>query len=294
MSLCPLSRARAAEQHDVDTRAGRRPGDAPRDGDIGAARQLVGGDLAASQGIEQRGEPLGDLFDGPVGVNLGEAVAGPVVADDRRDVAAKRVEAGVKDGGVVVGAAEQTPATHVADPGLGGRAKALVEGRLAHLAGEATGEAPGDLLRVDLEVHDQVELVVAHPEQVVDEPGLLDRPREPVEEDAVSAAQVDPVLDHLLDDLVGHEVAPLHVALRQLSRRRPRLHRQAQDVARRHMDEAEARVELAGVGPLPGTRRAEEGNVHEVSDATPRPRPTSARRRLAGWHRARPCRRRRQ
>src|SRR5207237_3774844 len=127
---------------------------------------------------------------------------------------AEPVEAGVKDGGVVVSTTEQRPATHVAHPRLGGRAKPLVEGRLTHLAGEAAGEAPGDLLGVDLEVDDEVELVVAGAEQVVDEPGLFDRPWEAVEENSVGAPQVDTVLDHLLDDLVGHEVAPLHVALR--------------------------------------------------------------------------------
>jgi hypothetical protein len=86
---------------------------------------------------------------------------------------------------------------------------------------------------------------------------LRHRAREPVEQYALALAQF--ALDHVDDQVVGHEVATLHVFLRGLTQRRSRLF--AQQVAGRDLPIAKAALQNLRLGSLARARSAEQHDV---------------------------------
>ena len=92
--------------------------------------------------------------------------------------------------------------------------------------------------------------------------GLLDRPREPVEQEAISRVRAREALeDHRDDHLVGDQLALLHVAVREAAELGPGRARGAQHVAGRDVREAEVRRQQRGLGALAGAGRAEQDEV---------------------------------
>ncbi len=84
---------------------------------------------------------------------------------------------------------------------------------------------------------------------------MRDRAWKAVHHEAVGSA-FELVLDHGDDELVGNELAALHVTLGLLSERRARGAMPAKDVAGRDLLEAEALLEDAGLGALSRARRS--------------------------------------
>jgi hypothetical protein len=71
-------------------------------------------------------------------------------------------------------------------------------------------------------------------------------------------------LDHADDQIVGNELAAVHVALRLDPERRPRAAVRAQDVAGRDLPVAEALLEHLRLRAFARTRRTEEDEVHRL------------------------------
>ena len=91
---------------------------------------------------------------------------------------------------------------------------------------------------------------------------LRHRAREAVEDEPVAGlVAVEAVHDHADDQLVGHEVAAVHVLLGLPAELRLVLHRLAQDVAGREVGKVEVVDQPLGLGALPGPGRAEQDEV---------------------------------
>ena len=92
--------------------------------------------------------------------------------------------------------------------------------------------------------------------------GLADRAGEAVQQEAVpSLGAVDPFHHHPADEVVGHEVAPVHVGLGLFAEVAPLLDRSAQDVAGGVVGQPEVRDEPLGLGALAGAGWAEQDEV---------------------------------
>src|SRR3954451_1446259 len=116
---------------------------------------------------------------------------------------------------------------------------------LGHVDEERGGEAAVDLLQ-----------------RGVERLGLLVRAWEAVEEEAVLGVGLgEPVEDHADDDLVGDQVAAVHVLLGLLAEVRAVLDGLAQHVARGDVGEREVLLEALGLGALARAGRAEQDEV---------------------------------
>ena len=86
--------------------------------------------------------------------------------------------------------------------------------------------------------------------------------RKAVEQEAVAGlVGVHPLGDHARDQVVGHQIAPVHVLLGLPAELRLLLHRPAQDVAGGVVGKVEVLPEARGLGALAGARRAEQDEV---------------------------------
>ncbi len=96
----------------------------------------------------------------------------------------------------------------------------------------------------------------------VERVGLRAVAREAVEDEAVAAVLgADAVDDQVDDELVGHQLAAVHVALRGDAQLGAVLHRGAQDVAGCHVGQAKVVLQAGGLRAFAGTRRPEEDEV---------------------------------
>ena len=87
-------------------------------------------------------------------------------------------------------------------------------------------------------------------------------PREAVEDEPVGGfRRGDPLGDHSDDHLIRNEVAPVHVLLRLESDRSPLPNGGPEDVAGRVVGEFEVLLQALALGPLAGTRGAEQDEV---------------------------------
>src|SRR6202023_4170444 len=97
--------------------------------------------------------------------------------------------------------------------------------------------------------------------------GLLLVARKAVEQEAVTGvAGVDPIADHLHDDLVGHQLARIHVALCLFSELRALCDLSTQDVAGGDVRQPEVLAQALGLGALAGARRTEQDEVEVGQD----------------------------
>ena len=92
--------------------------------------------------------------------------------------------------------------------------------------------------------------------------GLRDRAREAVEQEPVARlGAVEPLHHHPADQVVGHEVAAVHVLLGLLAELALLLDRLAQDVAGGVVGQVEVGDQPLGLGALAGAGRAEQDEV---------------------------------
>src|ERR687886_1816836 len=120
-------------------------------------------------------------------------------------------------------------------------------------------QALDDLVLVDGELDDGVEPRVVRGQHRVERADLRDVAGVAVEHEACAAVRLrDAVLDHVVRDLVGHELAGVQVALGQQAQLARLGDVRPEDVARRDGGNTEVRGEPLGLGALAGTRRAEE------------------------------------
>src|SRR5215210_2980705 len=102
--------------------------------------------------------------------------------------------------------------------------------------------------------------------------GLADRAREAVEQEAVVALVLDLVEDHRDHELVGHQLALVHVLLGLLAELGAVLDVRAQEVARTDVGQPEVLGQSRGLGALPGPGRAQQDEVQLAHEAR---KPTS-------------------
>ncbi len=127
-------------------------------------------------------------------------------------------------------------------------------------AGETTDEILGRNLDVDCAVH-------PHPplgERRVERFGLPPVARKPVEDRAgCRVAPVQPVQQHLDGDLIGHELAALHVGRRFAADLRTLPGGRAKDVAGRDVGHTQPLGEDGRLGALARARRTENDHDHQ-------------------------------
>ena len=112
--------------------------------------------------------------------------------------------------------------------------------------------------------------------------GLLDRAREAVEQEPVAGVIVGESLDdHPDDDLIGNQLALVHVLLGEQPELAAGLARGAQDVAGRDVRQAEVLGQQRGLGALAGAGRTQQDQIQfEHREGRPP--------RRAGWSAGRP------
>ena len=130
------------------------------------------------------------------------------------------------------------------------------------LAGAAPTEPPHDLVVADVDQHHRGDAPVELGELGVERLRLRCRPREAVEDEAVAGLLgVDPLGDHADDDLVGNQVAAVHVGLRVQADLGLVLDRGAEDVPGRVVGQAQVFVQKLALRALAGTGRTKEDEV---------------------------------
>ena len=130
--------------------------------------------------------------------------------------------------GLVVVADHQLAAVDVADALLLRGVELEVEDVAALLAGPPAAEPPDDLLVGDVDHQRGAHLAAELADLLAERLGLRDRPREAVEDEPVAGLRLlDPLRDHGDDQLVGDQVAGVHVLLRLGAELGPLLHRRS-------------------------------------------------------------------
>ena len=129
-------------------------------------------------------------------------------------------------------------------------------------AGKAPGDPVDQRLLVDREFDHQVELSVAIGEQQVERLGLVLRAWKSVEDRALVVGMVEPLTDQGRDDRVADQFTRSHHGLGFQSDRGPRRDCVAKHVASGQMNHSALGFEPLRLGPLAGTRGAQENDVH--------------------------------
>src|SRR3954453_4229563 len=213
----------------------------------------------------QRGDRRAEVV-----VNLGRAagaveavqdVALVVVVDERRGLVAVDLQAAAHRLLAVVLALAERLAVDVADLVVLRRVVLEVVG-VAVRAHAPAREPLHDVVLGHVDEERGREPAVDLPQRLVERLGLLVGAREAVEEEAVLGVRLgEPVEDHADDDLVGDEVAAVHVLLGLLAEVRLLLDRLAQHVPRRDVREREVLLEALRLGALSRAGRAEQDEV---------------------------------
>ena len=140
-----------------------------------------------------------------------------------------------------------------------GRAEALVVRVARRAADPATGHAADELLAGHVDEDRGRDPLAALGERLVERLGLHARPREAVEDHAAGRVVPGEPLEEQADgDLVGHELARVHVPARFHAQRRAVADGRPEQVAGRHHGDPEAGGEQRRLGALPGAGGAEE------------------------------------
>src|SRR3712207_2683957 len=190
---------------------------------------------------ERLERPLGDLLDRADGVDPGQQSLLLVPVRQRFGLLVVDLEP-VTDGfGLVVVALDHLAVHQHAPAGQTTHQLVLVDDHLDHAVQDPTlvGQRGLQLLR------------------------LRDCPREAVQEKAVGGVRLtEPVLHHGHGDLVGHQVAGVHVGLGLLAELGPTAHVGSEDVARGDGGYAELARDDLGLRPLACPRRTEQHDAH--------------------------------
>ena len=182
---------------------------------------------------------------------------------DRLGLAAVDVEAVEDRLRAVVVAADERLAVGVAAVALARRVELDVVGAAAALAAAPAREPSHDLLVGDLEQHREAERPAGRLEGDVERLDLRDRARVAVEDEAARRVALGQAVGHhVVDQLVGHELAGAHEVLGLTPQRRPFPDRSAQDVAGREQRDPLGVREQAALRPLAHAGRAEQ-HEHE-------------------------------
>ena len=170
---------------------------------------------------------------------------------------------------LVVVALDQTRAVLIADALVLGRVEldvVVVAGLHAH---PPAREPADDLLVGHVDQQRRGDPAAQLGQLLVERLGLLDRARKAVEDEAVLGVVLLQALGgHRDDQIVGHEVAGVHVALRLLAELGPFLDVRAQHVAGRDERQLEVGPQAIGLRPLARAGRAEQDQIelgHERS-----------------------------
>src|SRR5579875_2733293 len=243
-------------------------------GSAGAAggRSPIAGPLDAllhAQGRDHRADVVVHLARAAGAVDASQQPALVVVADQRLGLLVVDAQAVSHDLGAIVVALDQTRAILVADPlALGGVIlDVVVVSRLdAH---PPARDAPDDLLVGDVDQQRRGDAPPESAELLVKRPGLLERARKAVEDEAVARILLLQALaGHREDQLVGHELAGIHVALGLLPELALLSHVGAQHVARGDERQAKVAAQPVGLRSLARSRGAEKDQV-ELGHAAP-------------------------
>jgi hypothetical protein len=128
----------------------------------------------------------------------------------------------------------------------------------------AAGEPADQLLLLDHQLEDPVEVLLAGGEGVTELLGLGDGPREPVQQEAVHRVGLgQPPRHHGHRDLVGHQVAGVHVDLGLQAELGLAAHVGPKDVAGGDGRHPEPVRDDLGLGPLAGSGRAQQHDAHQ-------------------------------
>src|SRR5690606_16228250 len=141
--------------------------------------------------------------------------------------------------------------------GVGGRIELEVVDLAGGLGDAPAREAADDLLVVDGQLEREVQGLAPLVEEAVEDLGLLGVAGVAVQEEALPGVVLgETVGDHLVGDLVGHEVTGVHVAFRLQSERRAARDVGAEDVPGGDLGYAELLGDDLRLGSLPGPGRA--------------------------------------
>ena len=164
----------------------------------------------------------------------------------------------------VVLALDQARAVLVADSLVLGRVELHVVDVGGVLDAHApAGQAPHDLLVGHLHEQRRSQRAPLLGQRVLERVCLLLVARKAVQQEAVAGViGGHPARDHLHDQLVGDEVAVLHVLARALAKHGALGDLGAEDVAGGDVRQAEVLAQPLGLRALAGARRAEQDQVH--------------------------------
>jgi hypothetical protein len=132
----------------------------------------------------------------------------------------------------------------------------------AALADPAAGQPPDGLVVGHVDEQDGRELAAELRQRLVERLRLGDRAREPVEQEAVAGlVALHALEDDADDDVVGDELAPVHVLLGLLPELGALRDGGPQHVPGRDVGQVEVLLQALGLGALPGPRGAEQDEV---------------------------------
>jgi hypothetical protein len=174
----------------------------------------------------------------------------------------------------VVVALPQGCAVAVADARDAGRVAVLVVGRAAQRADPAARDAADELLDRDVDVQDPANPLPRRGQGLVQDRRLAHRARKAVEDDPRPCGGTAQRLGHHADgDLVGDELAALHVLPRGLTQLGSRGERRSEQVARRQVHQAQLARKRLRLGPLAGPDRTDQqqDEARVVRARAPRP-----------------------
>ena len=124
------------------------------------------------------------------------------------------------------------------------------------------GDPPDDEVIARLEQQHGGQAAFVRVELDAQRVGLLDRPREAVEQEAVASVIVaEPLEDHADDHRVGHQITRVHVLLGEQSELGLRFARRTQHVAGRDVRQAEVLRQERGLGALACAGRTQQDQI---------------------------------
>src|SRR5690554_1572190 len=221
---------------------------------------------SASVRAESVDRPDGDALHGPGGVDANRLALRAVVVDQGRGVAGVDPQPFGHGLGPVVLALEQLPAAAVADPFPRRRIEVDVPDLAAAAAGAPAGEPPDHLVVVDHQLQYHVQSGPQVGEQLVQGHRLRDGTRKTVQQEPVRGVRLgEPVPHHVDRDLVGDEVAGVHVTPGRPSQRRPLRDVLPEDVAGGDLRHGEVRGDELRLRPLARAGWADQDQPHGAS-----------------------------
>ena len=134
----------------------------------------------------------------------------------------------------------------------------MVDGAVGR-ADRAAGDARHQLLAGHLDVDGGIDLLAAAGQRLVEGLGLGDRAREAVQDRTAGSLGLAQLLhEHVDGDVVGDQLAAVHVGLGPLAQRRAVAQGRAEQVAGGQVRDAQVSAQRLGLGALAGGHRADQ------------------------------------